>query len=294
MAQFNVFLLFALAGLEMAVGVEPNKGDKVPPFAKTFPGCSCKFQDMNKAWSCEGIIAHPASLRGQQCGCCGGSGCDSKNRLDNDACMEIGVDQEEEVKAADKEKEEERKKKAIPDFGDAVVTTVRLPPGYCTHHQILAECKKIGQVPLCNSYGVYASMDRGKPGCRRWRNTNYCKNADNCWFPFMGGQGGPNEAKAAPFKKWQWANFADGTQFQELGLNKLKIGGYCLYAFNGGTTQAIFATGRTSSWSPANSAHLKWTYEDLEGKHSVADLNKQGYPTFCVNQKPLPYVRNGQ
>jgi len=93
-----VVLVASNLAFSLGVSIHPEKGDKIPNFAKTFPGCGCVWMEPESVWSCEGTILWPEELQGDTCGCCG-LGCGSSNRKSDDECLAGGYDQAAEMAA---------------------------------------------------------------------------------------------------------------------------------------------------------------------------------------------------
>jgi len=198
----------------------------------------------------------------------------------------LGVDQAAEVAAEQVRLAKEANESAIPLslLGGVKATKVRLPAGYCSTPKIIQACHKLGLYPLCVNYGTHASMDRGKPGCGSPRG---CDNGQNCFW--KGGTTGTQEEKYG-------YSFGGSNEVKKAGMNPLKFGGTCFYASNGGTPQAISLNGWSGgAWSPSNHKQSSGTkIRGLNGKEWTGlDQDKTGWDTFCVNQKPAKYPRNG-
>jgi hypothetical protein len=150
-------------------GIRPEMGDKLPPFAKTFPGCSCQWNE--PGWKCSGIIAYPRSLQGQQCCCCSND-CEKSNQCEDAACLEIGYDQKKEF-AAERKRIADLLKGA--DFlfpGNLPAVIVDLGKGQCTSAKILEKCKEKGLTPVCDhaSYALQAGVGGKEPNKECWTN----------------------------------------------------------------------------------------------------------------------------
>jgi len=272
------------------IGIAPEKGDAVPDFARTFPGCSCEWNDQSfkAGYSCENDILAPESMAGKTCCCCT-TDCLSEHRCSNDECLLLGVDQAAAVEAERLAAEKAAKEAAIPlsAFGDAKAVIVRLPAGYCTTSGIMQACRKQKMWPLCLSHSQWAQMGRGKPGCRAPRNGwNSCDNNVNCWW--FTGRDHPNH-------KFAHASFEGADNLRKMGLNPLKFGGKCFYASNGGTNQGIANNGWSGGvWSP-NSAkqNSAMKIKTMNGEWDGHEQGRKGWETFCVDKKPSPYPRGG-
>jgi len=165
--------VFALAGVQMALGVEvntsllirPETGDKLPPYAKTFPGCSCQWNEPD--WSCSGSIAFPRSQQGESCCCCS-VGCSKSNRCSDEACMSIGVNQKRELEEERKRIEELLKGADMLIGQDVPGFVVDLGQGRCDQNKIINGCRQKGLTPLCDhtSYARGGCWSPGKPGTK--------------------------------------------------------------------------------------------------------------------------------
>jgi len=150
---------------EVVNGIQPERGDKLPPYVQTFAGCNCAWNEYT--WSCDGSIAHPPEYQGGSCCCCGLK-CQKSNRCSNEACLEIGVDQKAEVDAEEKRLAELLKGADMLIGDDLPAFVVDLGPGTCTDSKILAKCKEKGLTPMCD-HTSYANGGRCyTPG---WRNS---------------------------------------------------------------------------------------------------------------------------
>lgn len=111
----------------------------------------------------------------------------------------------------------------------------------------------------------------------------------------MGGSADPTADRNTNNKEWQWTGFDSVDKMTKKGINPLKLGGTCIYAFNGGTSQAIMIRGTADGiWTPQSAAQsINFRYTNLEGEGTAADLNRKGWETWCVNKKPLPYAKGG-
>jgi len=146
---------------------EPYNGDEIPKFAATFAGCRCIFNEVKRRWKCEGTIAFPAKVAGDECCCCTLK-CMWRNRCTNEQCEAIGIDQAEEVA------EEEKRMRELMKGADILIGEelpgfiVDLGQGRCDQNRIVNGCKAKGLTPLCdhNSYARGHCYSPGFPGTK--------------------------------------------------------------------------------------------------------------------------------
>jgi len=160
-------------GTELSVlqewsALKPEKGEKVPQFVKSFPGCQCSYQESGGKWRCKGTIAYPPDVVGDKCCCCGLS-CTPRGRCNNDQCLTIGVDQGPEI-AAEQKRWAELMKGADMLIGDDVPGFIEdLGKGRCDQNRIIQGCRAKQLTPMCdhtsyaNGGGCYSP---GLPGTR--------------------------------------------------------------------------------------------------------------------------------
>lgn len=262
--------------------IAPEKGDALPEFAKTFPGCSCEWNEGFKSgYSCENDILAPDSMAGKNCCCCT-TDCLSEHRCSNDECLMLGVDQAAEIEAERIAAEKAAKESPIPpsQFGSAKMTLVRLPQGDCTSRGPLDACKKQGLYPMCFSHSKGRQRDGGKPGCKvtnRGR-TMKCDQEQNCWW-------------FADYPKHPYSHMSF-ENLKNFGINPAKFGGFCMYAANGGTNQGLVLNGKgPAAWAPNNpKSRAAYKITGADGKEWTAnEQSAMGWQTVCVNEKPEPY-----
>lgn len=147
---------------------EPYEGMEIPSFIGTFPGCTCLFSETQRRWKCQGTIAYPESVAGDECCCCTLK-CQWKARCTNKQCLAIGIDQAEEV-AAEEKRMRELMQGADMLIGDDLPGFITdLGKGRCDQNRILNGCKERGMTPLCdhtsysNGGGCYSP---GFPGTK--------------------------------------------------------------------------------------------------------------------------------
>jgi len=264
--------LMALISLTKAMlikttsGIQPDKGDKLPPFAKTFPGCGCTWQE--PGWSCEGSIAFPEAMVGQPCCCCGGKqACKPDSRCSNEACLTIGVDQKKEIDA------EEARLKAI--LGDADLAIGDLPAyklkmsARPTGSSILAACKAKNMVPLCDG-------------------ANYCGSKE-CYFPNCVPGQETTLPKGTFFSTpmYMLKTDIDPTQFYCAAFYGSYYGGSKSSIPHGG---ALTAQGMKHMWVNHVTANTVINVADMKTGKTLKSLNCQehGWHTYCVDRKPTP------
>jgi len=204
--------------------IQPEKGDEMPGFPKSFPGCGCDWE--GKAWTCKGTIAHPASLQGNECCCCTLK-CSKDNRCTNEQCLAIGVDQGPEIAA------EEARRKAILGDADAVIGDlpaykVSLGIGRPNGAKILAMCKAKNMVPLCDASGAH-----------------YCGRTPSCYHPACKDATSPFAKTAFSAPVTMVTTDIDPTQFYGLAMYASYYGGARANQPHGG---ALTAVSMSHSW----------------------------------------------
>lgn len=155
--------LLTLTSFPMTCAIAPEKGDALPVFPKSFPGCSCKWGE--PGWSCTGHAVFPKQMQGNTCCCCSVQ-CAKAHRCSDEACLTIGVDQKKEL-AEEQKRIDELLKGADMLLGDSLPAfVVDLGPGTCTKTRIKQKCKEKGLTPLCdhtsykNSKQCYSPTDK--------------------------------------------------------------------------------------------------------------------------------------
>lgn len=156
----------AVSILQVNESIKPEKGEKVPKFVDSFPGCSCQYWETKGKWKCAGTIAYPAKVAGEKCCCCGIS-CSPRNRCSNEQCLTIGIDQGPEV-AAEQAAWEKLMKGADILIGDSTPGFItELPQGHCQVTKIIEACRKKQMTPLCD-HNAYSNQHKcwtpGQPG----------------------------------------------------------------------------------------------------------------------------------
>lgn len=167
--MMQYFILSTLALIPKVCAMAPEKGDKLPLYAKSFPGCSCKWGE--PGWSCTGNAVFPKEVQGNNCCCCGVQ-CSKAHRCSNEACLTIGVDQKKELEEEQKRIDELLKgadlllSDTLPGF------IVDLGQGTCTSAKILQKCKEKGLTPVCD----HTSYQNGKcysPPGKKFQNKHF-------------------------------------------------------------------------------------------------------------------------
>jgi len=265
MAAYRVMLsLFALMAFQMVSGLAPDKGDKLPEFPKSFPGCSCKWGE--PGWSCTGQIVFPKEVQGNNCCCCS-LGCQKAHRCSDEACNTIGVDQKAELDA-EKKRIEELLKGADMLISDEVPGfAVDLGQGPCTKSKIKAKCAAKGLTPLCDATS-YASSKQ-------------------CWTPGL---------KAGKFKNRHFSVWNSHREHFKLG-NDAMFYGMCFYA-SGNGDWALAPYSHSHFWTSGNNALTPWGGGDKNAPRNVnptaSQMNqckskKDGglgcWRTLCVSEK---------
>lgn len=246
-----------ISGLEVHHGIKPEKGDKVPKFAQSFPGCGCDYQEWSETWSCKGTIAAPKSVSGKECCCCTMS-CDRRSRCDHETCDAIGIDQRAEIDAYEKER---RKKLGDADAlaCETKLYRVSVGPGRCSNSKNLAACRKIGKYPLCD-HSSYAG--RGK----------------QCYFP-------------------RGKKPCEGHHFSHIGhlrtghFNIMDFFGMCFVANNGDHTLIPHAEGHTwNNHGGTYNMHDPGARNRVIKQYPAAEIDNGralgGWHTYCVNEQP--------
>jgi hypothetical protein len=287
MGQYGLLFIFAAASAQLALGIEvasdtgfevasetvsvikPEAGDNVPPYVRTFPGCSCKWNEAS--WECEGTKAHPPEYQGQSCCCCGLK-CEKSNRCSNEACLAINYDQKAEIEAEEKRIAELLKGADFLIGEDLPAFVVDLGQGSCTVSKIVQKCKEKGLTPVCD-HTSYARENRCyTPG---WRNTGWQKNFYNKHF----------------------SHWSSHRQYMKLP-NDEQFYGMCFYGINGGWALSPYSS--SHAWT--NSGHVRltpWNGGDKKAPHHInptfAQVNtclakdKGGvgcWRTLCVKKEP--------
>lgn len=264
-----VFLAAAIlvSGLELKLNateeLHPEKGDKIPPFAKTFPGCGCQWYEPRGYWACEGTIAFPEDIQGSECGCCG-KHCQKSNRKSDEECLAGGFDQKAEMEA-------ERKRLAELLKGADLLLTDSLPgfivkvpdKGECTNDLLVKACK-IGNgkekdlTPLCD-HTNYASTKR-------------------CYTP-------PD----SKFKSKHFSHWSGHRATFNLDVDDEIFYGMCFFTNNGRHT--LYPTGNAHAWSQGSSVSPRTGLHKQWQSIPVARMNDGSgalgsWRTICVKQAP--------
>eukprot|EP00746_Dinoflagellata_sp_MGD_P161791 gnl/MRDRNA2_/MRDRNA2_89068_c0_seq1.p1 gnl/MRDRNA2_/MRDRNA2_89068_c0~~gnl/MRDRNA2_/MRDRNA2_89068_c0_seq1.p1 ORF type:complete len:266 (+),score=30.10 gnl/MRDRNA2_/MRDRNA2_89068_c0_seq1:69-866(+) len=151
--MMRFFVPFVVALFPEGSAIAPEKGDKLPSFPKSFPGCSCKWSE--PGWTCTGNAVFPKEVKGNTCCCCGVQ-CSKAHRCGDDACFTIGVDQKQEL-AEEQKRIDELLKGADMLLGDTVPGfVVDLGQGMCTSAKIQQKCNEKGLTPICD-HSSYAN-----------------------------------------------------------------------------------------------------------------------------------------
>lgn len=149
--------------------LQPETGDKIPAFAKTFVGCTCTWLEPRGYWACEGTIAFPDEVQGEACGCCGLK-CLKSNRKTDEQCLAGGFDQKAEIEAERKRLAELLKGADLLLGEDLPGFIVTLPDkGACTNNLLEKACKlgngkESDLTPICDHTSYAATGKCYTPG----------------------------------------------------------------------------------------------------------------------------------
>lgn len=168
MTQLSVF--FALVMVREACAIAPDKGDALPVFPKSFPGCSCKWGE--PGWTCTGHAVFPKQVQGNACCCCSVQ-CAKAHRCSDEACLTIGVDQKKELAEEQKRIDELLKGADMLISDDLPGFAVDLGPGQCTKAKILEKCAEKGLVPLCDHTSYATTKQCYSPPGSKFKNRHF-------------------------------------------------------------------------------------------------------------------------
>jgi len=251
--------------------LKPHKGDEMPKFPRSFPGCGCDWGEFDKTWSCKGTIALPASMQGKDCCCCT-LDCSKSNRCTNEQCLVIGVDQKAEIDA-----EEARRAAALKGadalLGDLPVYKVSLGLGRPTALIIANACKKKDMTPLCDAENVQGVTSK------------------ECFHPSVQSVGEPPKKDVFDGGK----RFSVPSQMLGAGLDARQFYGMCFFVglrtAHGG---CLFPQGMSHAWSKAAPSVVPIFDMNTKAKIqsipiSEIDNGKSlgGWHTYCTKKKPL-------
>lgn len=245
-----------LAAAEDVSGLQPQKGDKIPKFAQTFPGCYCVFEDVSQTWSCTGSIASPESVAGDSCCCCT-LGCHKTNRCTNAQCLAVGIDQAAEIAAEEKRISDLLKGADLLLGGEIPAYKVMIPKGKrCMRSLIVKACQDQGLTPICDHSSYWHSGGR------------------QCWYADIGNG------------KYLGHHFSLPSHNKAVGLDVGELAGMCFYAVHG--DMALANTGTTHTWTNAapstaikGSGGRHWTFGQQD-----AQSNGHAWFTLCAKNKP--------
>jgi len=227
-------ILVVLAAATLASGLElnlntteeimPEKGEKIPPFAKTFPGCGCTWAEPRGEWKCEGTIAFPEENQGEKCGCCGMS-CAKSNRQTDEVCYAGGYDQKSEMEAERKRLAELLKGADLLLGDDLPGFVVKLKPGLCNWARLEEACKSgnpkyPGLTPLCD-HSSYASTKR-------------------CYAP-----------TAKQLQGRHFSHYSSHRQMMNLDVDDSIFYGMCFFTTN--ANSALYPTANSHGWATGGS-----------------------------------------
>jgi len=246
-------IIYVLSLTREVYGLAPEKGDALPAFPKSFPGCSCKWAS---SWTCEGNAVFPKAVQGDACCCCGVQ-CSKSNRCSNEACLSIGVDQKAEL-AAEQKRMDELLKGADMLIGDSLPAfAVDLGPGQCTKSKILQKCQEKGLTPLCD-------------------HTSY-SNTNQCYTPGK---------TANKFFNRHFSHYSGHRALMGLDPSQdAMFYGMCFFAHNG--DWALAPSGASHAWTNGNSATNGWLGGDKNFPKNVKPTFNQMNQCLPKDQKGL-------
>jgi len=256
------------SGLELNLNtteeIMPEKGEKITPYAKTFPGCGCTWLEPRGEWRCEGTIAFPEEVQGEECGCCGKS-CQKSNRQTDEVCMAVGYDQKSEMEAERKRLAELLKGADLLLGDDLPGFIVTLPKGTCTLTSLEKACKdgngkESGLTPLCD-HTSYASTKR-------------------CFKP-----------AGSQFLNRHFSHYTSHRQLMNLDVDDSIFYGMCFATTN--VNSGLYPTGNSHGWAtggvvaPAPGGRTDRPKANVPvAKMNDASGELGGWKTICVKSAP--------
>jgi len=254
------------SGLELNLGttveIAPEKGDKIPPFAQTFPGCSCTWYEDRGNWACEGTVAFPEEVQGIQCGCCGLK-CKTSNRLSDEECLVGGFDQKAELETERKRLEELLKGADFLLSDDLPGYIVTLAKGPCNTASLTEACKsgngkESDLTPICD-HTSYASTKK-------------------CYGP-----SGP------AFLNRHFSVYTSHRQLMKLDVDDEIFYGMCFATTN--PASALYPTSTSHAWVTGGSVAPRAGLSKPKKPVPVAQMNDAsgelgGWRTICVKNAP--------
>jgi hypothetical protein len=267
-------VLTAASGLDLNLNIteelKPETDDKIPAFAKTFVGCTCTWKEPRGYWACEGTIAFPEEVQGEECGCCGLK-CLKSNRKSDEQCLAGGFDQKAEM-AAERKRIAELLKGADLLIGDELpgfIVTLPDDGKACTNAGIEKACKlgngkESDLTPLCD-HSSYAS-------------TNKCYT--------------PGKSPSNPrFYSRHFSHWNGHRQKMNLDVDDEIFYGMCFHANNGQNT--LTATGASHLWTnnPSSSIQPRPGLSKPKKAVTIAAMNAGNgelgrWRTMCVKNSP--------
>lgn len=249
--------------------IDPDKGDKIPPYAKTFPGCACTWGESRGQWSCEGRIAFPEDIQGEKCGCCGMK-CLKSNRQTDDVCLAGGYDQQAEM-AAERKRLAELLKGADMLLSDDLPGFIVTVPdkGQCTNDLLVKACKQGNAnakdlTPLCDHSSYYST---GK-----------------CYTP----AGYPPSAQSK-FNGRHMSHWSSHRQLMKFDVDDEIFYGMCFVTSNGAHT--LYPTSTAHGWSSSGSVSPRAGLSKPKSAVPIAKMNDGSgelgmWRTICVRNPP--------
>lgn len=247
--------------------IDPHKGDKLPAYAKTFPGCGCTWNEQRGKWSCEGSIAFPEEVQGLKCGCCG-LNCVKSNRKSDEECLIGGFDQAAEMEAERKRLSELLKGADLLLGDDLPGFIVTVPDkGRCTNNLLEKACK-LGKgndtdlTPICDHTSYVA--------------TNKCFT--------------PGVNSGSKFWHKHFSHWTSHRAKMNLDIDDEIFYGMCFFTSSGGNT--LYPTNAGHAWSQGNapvtprSGLFKPSKPVPMAQMNSGDGELGSWRTICVKQAP--------
>lgn len=256
--------------------LQPEKGDKIPADAKTYPGCGCTWSTLRNQWACEGTIAYPEEVQGLKCGCCG-LNCQTSNRKSDEECLAGGFDQKAEM-AAERKRLAELLKGADLLIGDDLPGFIVTVPdhGECTNDLLVKACK----------LGKNTSNGEEKDLTPICDHTSYATTG-RCYTPGYN----PSNVKTKKFWHKHFSHYTSHRAVMGLDVDDEIFYGMCFFTNNGRHTLLPDANGHAWSQSTNNNIDPRPGLSKPSKPVPVAKMNDWTgelgpWRTICVKEEP--------